>query len=325
MALGVALSLAAAAARADDAGSATAERAFREGRALMDQGSYAEACKRFAESQRLEPKLGTLANLAYCHERAGKSATAWREYEKVLAEARAARDEMRINFASDRLVELTPNLAKLLLHTEQSTPTLSVTIDDDSLGPNVFDVAFPIDPGQYSLVVTAPGKTPWRKTLRIAPGASMVLVTVPELADEAPPRTERPAREQPSSTMSARASSGEASAASNLRATLGWSAATVGAVGIALGSYYGLHAFAQKREAEGVCRGDACPQAGLDLYGDMKASETVSSVAFGAGLVALGAGAYLLLTHRASGRAASTRWFAPALGGAAGGAFGGDF
>src|SRR5690242_7835451 len=58
--LALSLTLMAPGARADES---EGSRLFHEGRALMLQDRFEEACPKIAESQRLEPHVGTLLNL----------------------------------------------------------------------------------------------------------------------------------------------------------------------------------------------------------------------------------------------------------------------
>ena len=50
---------------------------FDEGRRLMGEGSFTEACARFSESYGREASSGTLLNLALCHEKEGKTAKSY--------------------------------------------------------------------------------------------------------------------------------------------------------------------------------------------------------------------------------------------------------
>ena len=61
---------------AETSDTAMAEALFQAGRACLERDRVEEACAKFSESQRLEPKLGTLLNLATCHEKLGKTASA---------------------------------------------------------------------------------------------------------------------------------------------------------------------------------------------------------------------------------------------------------
>ena len=62
----------AGAARADGLADPEAERLFKEGQGLLEQGQVHEACDRFDLSLRREQSLNTLALLALCHERDNK-------------------------------------------------------------------------------------------------------------------------------------------------------------------------------------------------------------------------------------------------------------
>src|ERR1019366_5157952 len=57
--------------------SVAAEALFEEGRSLVAAGKYAEACPKFADSERLGPSVATLLNLAKCWGRGGRTAPAW--------------------------------------------------------------------------------------------------------------------------------------------------------------------------------------------------------------------------------------------------------
>src|SRR2546421_10932747 len=90
-----------------------AQALFEEGRTLMAGGHYTEACLKFAESQRLDAASGTLLNLAVCHEKLGKTATAWAEYNDVVAATLREGNAERQRIASERIRALEPRLCHL--------------------------------------------------------------------------------------------------------------------------------------------------------------------------------------------------------------------
>src|SRR5689334_19256125 len=64
---------------------AAAEALFNRGRADMDAGRYEAGCKAIAESQRLDPRPGTLFTLAVCEKEWGRIASAMTHYGDYLA------------------------------------------------------------------------------------------------------------------------------------------------------------------------------------------------------------------------------------------------
>src|SRR5688572_6551294 len=66
---------------------------FEEGKKLLEQGRVDEACAVLAESDKLEPAVGTLGLLAGCHEKQNKLGTAYKEYLETAARAAKQNDE----------------------------------------------------------------------------------------------------------------------------------------------------------------------------------------------------------------------------------------
>ena len=87
-----------------------AARLFREGRALLVEGRFAEACSRLQQSQRLEPRLGTQLNVAFCQERLGNHRAAWRSFQEAASIARREGDVERERFARSRVEALEATL-----------------------------------------------------------------------------------------------------------------------------------------------------------------------------------------------------------------------
>src|SRR5215471_15410206 len=78
-------------ARAQPSG-AQAEALFREGKDLMAKGKVAEACAAFDASQKLEPEVTTLLNLAACREKNDQLATAWGLFLEAERQTRTSSD-----------------------------------------------------------------------------------------------------------------------------------------------------------------------------------------------------------------------------------------
>src|SRR5262245_8861552 len=85
-----------------------AETLFVEGRKLVEEGSVEAGCAKLAESQTLDPAVGTLVNLADCHERLGRLATAWREFREAAALAARKSDARREELAMSRAERIEP-------------------------------------------------------------------------------------------------------------------------------------------------------------------------------------------------------------------------
>lgn len=176
------------AAAQSDTKTAVAEALYRQARDLMAAGNYAEACPKFAESQRLDPATGTLLNLAACHEKQGKLATAWIEYSDALVAARRDGREDRVEYARARAAEIEPRLSRLtlVLAAGADEPELTIELDGASVGRAILGAATPVDPGTHTVRATAPGKKPWTGSVEIGAENDQKTLTIPAL-EPAPP------------------------------------------------------------------------------------------------------------------------------------------
>ena len=83
-----AATLMAGAAHAGGDAVAEAERLFNEAKLLVEHRNYTAACPKFAESQRLDPGVGTLLYLADCYQHTNRPASAWTTFRQAAVTAR---------------------------------------------------------------------------------------------------------------------------------------------------------------------------------------------------------------------------------------------
>ena len=278
-----------------------ADRLFREGRTLLDAKSYAAACVRFSESQRLEPAAGTLLNLADCYERVGRVATAWTTYNEALAAAslRKRRDWER--FAQSRIDALAPSVPMLMIRVSAAArvPGLVVTRNGDVVPSQDLERDVPVDPGQHLIVASAPDRESWTSTIEVIRGrAHVVEITATGLKETAKPA----ARATPSTTPSQREHADWQRPA----------AFTIGGVGLAaigLGAVAGIVAIGARSDAVALCPDypSACTANGTATNERAYDWATVSTIGFVAGALLTTTGVILLVTSPRASSSAQVR------------------
>lgn len=304
---GSALCCALAHAQPDASTRALAETMFADARELMDAGRYAEACPKFAESQRLDPAGGTVLNLARCHEKMGLLATAWSGYREAAALARAEKRADRLKFAEQRIKALTPELPRLTVQVPEPSrlPGLVVSVQGAAIGEAAWGTALPVDPGKLVVRVTAPGRAPTEIEVTLAPKERKE-VTIPLL--ESVPEAPRPApvAPQPPAPAPAPVPAPVADPTEDRAGTpwLGWAIGAVGVIGVGVGTYSGLRAISLRSESDTECPGEDCSDEGIRLNEDAKSAATISNIGFAVGVVGVGVGVYLLLSGSSSATAA---------------------
>jgi hypothetical protein len=177
LALYVVIVIGAGAARAGGPEAAAAEEAFDRGREQMKAGLYTEACASFDESERLDPQIGTLYNLASCWEKVGKLASAWTAFREV---AQRDSNATRRKAADDHAAALKPRMPKLVIKMDAPPPGMTVTLNGGDV-TKLLGIETPMDLGTYAIVVTAKGYQGWGAEATIAKEGETVTVTVPKL------------------------------------------------------------------------------------------------------------------------------------------------
>jgi hypothetical protein len=180
--LALALSLPVAA-RADVTGPdrAAAQALFDDGRRLMGDKRYAEACPKFEESQRIDPGLGTLLNLAECQMQTGKTASAWANFLEAAYQAKAAGQSKREMTARARAAALEPKLSRLTIIAGGDAASAEIKRDGKVVSPSLWGTPVPVDPGDHTVTVAAPGKKPWTSTVTVNPDGHQATISVPQL------------------------------------------------------------------------------------------------------------------------------------------------
>ncbi|WP_437805064.1 hypothetical protein [Sorangium sp. So ce1078] len=297
---------------------ALAEGLFQDGKKLMDEGRLQEACPKLAESQRVDPTVGTLLNLAVCHEKEGKTASAWAEFKEASALAASAGQQDRSQFAAKRASELEARLTRLVLEVAQAAPGMAITLNGKDLSAAAATGSgIPVDPGTATIEARAPGKKPWSQQVALEPGPSAPRVVIPPLADAAaeeqakaaPPAPPPPAPVVPQEAAKPEGSGGP------LR-TLGFVAGGVGLAGIGVGAVFGIMAIQKAGDVEVGCSGNfRCSRADVEANESAQTTAMVSNIAVGAGLVFLGAGVTMVLMSRSPEKpVASERvWLSPSV------------
>src|SRR5262249_22023417 len=153
-----------------------------QGKKLMAQGKYAEACPVLEESQRLDPGGGTLLNLGDCYEHQGKFATAWAKFLEAAAAAKASNNAERERVARERATNLRPRVSNILIEVggASTPPGFEIKRDGAAVGRAQWGIPMPADPGPHTISASAPGKKTWETTVVVGLSARTITFSVPQ-------------------------------------------------------------------------------------------------------------------------------------------------
>jgi hypothetical protein len=335
------IALATATAHAQGTGNdkVTAEALFEDARKLVADKKYADACPKFADSERLDPSAATLLNLASCWEKAGRTATAWATYKEAASSANAAGRKDYVTAAERHADALAPTLARLTINVAAPIDGIQIRRDGVSVDRAEWATAIPIDPGTHALNASAPGHNEWSAVVEVPQNGAQVIATVPPL--EAAPvemaaTTAAAPQEAAAGPAAPTAGVGAAPAApsapnpagsGSAQRIAGWVVSAIGVAGVAIGA--GFLVDAKNKYSDSLDNGcqpapnqNSCLQPGFGERSDARSAGDIATVAFVVGGAAIAGGVALWLTapsgpkNRETGKA-TTLVLMPTLGGAA--------
>ena len=305
---------------------AAAEQLYKEAKALTAKGKFAEACPKFEASYKLDRGIGSLVNLADCHEHIGKIASAWAEWNEAVDLAKREGDK-RAKYAEERKSAIEPRLPKLQIDVQNPVSGLSVYRGDTQVAAASFGIPLAVDPGEINVSVRRGDKvlkseSVTAKEKEVAKVAFDLAAIDQEFPDEtpAPPPTASPAPtvvkivEKPAP-------------ASSSQKTIGFVVGGAGIVALISAGVLEAVAMSKKSKADqpDQCVNKYCSPAGFETVDSAKKYATIGQWVGVGGVLLTAVGATLVLTapsHTEMARArpgrptvATSPWLAATGGG----------
>ncbi len=271
-----------------------ADSLFKQGKKLMAEKRYAEACAAFEQSFKLDPGIGGELNIAKCYEDWGKLGRAFAAYEHADQMAKDASDprEPKIH---ELVVGLEPQVPKLTIKLPAGAdPKLaSATLDDKPIEAGAFGKPQVVDPGPHTIEYESNGKKK-KKVVPVERGGSseVTIDAVPAAVASQPDNTSHEKPEQPATPPAPRDPGRN-------QKLLAYGAGGVGVVLIGISSYMTLSAKSRYDSAlKTDCGGmtNMCDSTGLSITHDARHEANIATVLFLIGAVGVGGGVALYLT-----------------------------
>lgn len=286
--------------RAQTGDPAAAAELFRQGRAAMLEKRYDLACPKLAESERLDPKVGTLINLALCEEETSHLVAALARWDEATKLAHTQGDP-REQYAAQRHDALAARMARVTIALAPGAPPdTRVELDGESLAPDALGTARILNPGAHVVVVKAAGRSDKRidaearaaeaSAVMAEPGPPLPVAVTPPVAPVATPIPPL--------------------ASANVQRLVAYGIGGAGVISAVVGAVFGAQAIQAKNDP--ACSGSVCStQAATQDQENGIADGNQSTVAFVvAGALVAGGVVVWLTAPKNAAQASSTLGFA---------------
>jgi hypothetical protein len=289
--------------------SSVAERLFREGKKLMGEKKYADACKAFEGSYRKDAAVTTLMNLADCREKNLQFATAWGYFLDVVRISRERADAAAFGApATTRAQKLESKLSYFTINVpaDAHVEGLHITRNGIEVDEAEWNTDIPIDGGEYVIEGKAPGYEAWSTKIIVGPANDKKSINVPRFRERpttdlhaAEPHVDKPPGGDVAPIAGPERDTGPSDGKKTAVIVI-----SGGAVVLAGGLALGFLSMQKWREAQDVCGADHfCDNAtqradAEDLIKDAKMRGNISTGLVASGAIIGGVGTYLYIRAR---------------------------
>lgn len=272
---------------------------FDRAQAAFNRGDLAAACRDFAESQRLVPRLGTLFWLAHCEDTAGKIASADAHYHQFSIEVRALpRDKQekyqeRVEKAEAARAKFVGEIPTLTLELPANAPAnVNVVRDGLELTHATLGVPIPTDPGEHVVTTQVPGGPLHQQRFVLARKETKQVV----LEIELPPAVPVVASSEPLVDAGRQGRSmPEGQGSSGLR-TGGFVLLGVGLAGLVAAGVMGSMSMSKKSSVDQNCPNKRCTNPDdIAMWNDGRTLANATSAGLGVGLVVVATAVTMLV------------------------------
>ncbi len=256
---------------------------FKEAVDLFGRGETAAACRKFEQSYAEGAAPGTLYNMAVCHEREGRVADAYREYDDLASRALAFGLTAKAATVRARADTLLPKLSRVdLVHRSDAVAAITgIIVDGTPFLAEVWEKPLYLAPGRHVIGIQhADGVSVTRTTAVLVAGRAQRI----EMEDPAPPRPRE-------------------TAVNTKKRVASYVTGGAGVAFVAAGAVLGALAISKKNDFDALCPDNGCRTPGdkttaVSDRGTARTEAALSTVGFAVGGAALATAVYLLVTSR---------------------------
>ncbi|MBI5534459.1 MAG: PEGA domain-containing protein [Deltaproteobacteria bacterium] len=278
---------------------AAARDMFREGRALEEQGKWAEALGKMQAVAAVTMTPQVRHHIALCEMHLGKLVSALNGFERAKLDATQAGINTVVEEASQHIASLKPRIPTLVLRLPSDAGELNVVMDGRAVSSAVLQVPIPLDPGNHRVEVSASGRATFSRTISLKEGQQLdleiVLDPAPATSSVAPASSARLA----ATALSAAPDEGSPKQADKPGRTAGFVLLGAGGAALVVSGVFQLLRSSAISDIDASCPSHTDCDPGLrDTRDRAVRYGTMSGVAAGLGVVLAGAGTYFLLTSK---------------------------